>query len=170
MEALMTILHPNTALKKTEKGVFAIRDRDRSLGPRGRTLLILVDGVKTATQLSAVGQDAAQGMELIQQLLNDGWIEVVGSAAPSAAASSAVSAPAATAVAVPKRNLNDSIRAACRHLESFMGLGADPLSMQLEKCKSNAEFEAKVQEISQLLVRAHSEKRASDFVAAATGG
>jgi hypothetical protein len=165
----MNALQPNTVLKKTEKGAIAIRDRDRSLGPRARTVLILVDGVKTAAQLSAVGQDAAQGMELIQQLLAEGWIEVAGSAATPAAAAPSSGGAAPVARAAPTRDLKLAIRAACRNLESFMGMGADPLSLQLEKCTSNKEFEAKVREIQQLLTRTHSDKRAADFASAALG-
>lgn len=162
----MNELLPNTVLKKTEKGVLAIRERDRSLGPRARTVLILVDGIKTASQLSAVGQDKVQGIELIEQLLTEGWIEMALSPVPATRVAATPLAPAAPPAA---RVLGESIRAACRNLESFMGPGADPLSLQLEKCKTTAEFEAKVHGISQMLVRSHSEKRAASFEAAALG-
>lgn len=173
----MNELLPNTVLKKTEKGALAIRERDRSLGPRARTVLILVDGIKTANQLSAVGQDKVQGMALVEQLLTEGWIEMAlspvaaTSVAATPAAAAALVSPAAppAAAAVSARVLGESIRAACRNLESFMGPGADPLSLQLEKCKTAAEFEAKVHGISQMLVRSHSEKRAASFEAAALG-
>lgn len=167
----MNELLPNTVLKKTEKGALAIRERDRSLGPRARTVLILVDGIKTANQLSAVGQDKVQGMALVEQLLTEGWIEMALSpvAATSVAATPAAAAAPPAAAVVSARVLGESIRAACRNLESFMGPGADPLSLQLEKCKTAAEFEAKVHGISQMLVRSHSEKRAASFEAAALG-
>jgi hypothetical protein len=50
-----------------------------------------------------------------------------------------------------------------------MGPGADPLNIQIERCKSVPEFEAKVQEITLLLARARSVKKAEEFNAAALG-
>ena len=87
----------------------------------------------------------------------------------SLAAVAPAAAPARPAVSPPARDLKTSIRAATRFLESMMGPGADNFNIQLERCKTVEEFEAKVQEITLLLARARSVKKAEEFSAAALG-
>ena len=44
----------NVILKKTEKGIEALKVRDPSLPQKSRVLLILIDGKKTLAELSPV--------------------------------------------------------------------------------------------------------------------
>jgi hypothetical protein len=189
LEAHMADILPNSLIGKSEKGKIAIRDRDRSLQPRARSLLIMIDGSKTAQQLAAMNPDPAQGMELVNSLVADGFAEVLGTGVASVlrppTASVATPAapptipPAATAAATPvlpaqpmapaavQKDLKLVCRAAIKYLESIMGPGAEAFALQLEKCKTVAEFDAKAQEIRRLLAATHSEKRGADFAAAA---
>ncbi len=178
----MAELNPASQLRKTEAGMLAIKERDRTLLARARTLLIMVDGTKTVAQLAALNADAAQGLELLSHLEQLGFVSVVGtaplSAQPASVAAPAVAAmptpahapaPAAAQVQPPARDLKMSIRAATRFLEGWMGPGSEPLCIQLERCKTPIEFEAKVQEIRVLLATARSVKKAEEFGAAALG-
>jgi hypothetical protein len=185
----MADLLPNSLIGKSEKGKIAIRDRDRSLLPRTRSLLIMIDGNKTAQQLAALNPDAAQGFELVKSLVTDGFAEVLGpvgaglprpvieSASPPrspltaasnmAAANASQVAASSTAPPQAPKDLKMVCRAAVKYLESIMGPAAESLALQLERCKTVAEFDAKAQEIRRLLAATHSEKRGADFAAAA---
>ena len=48
----MTDLDTHSVLRKTEAGVNAIKLRDRSLTPKSRMLLIVVDGHKSVGELT----------------------------------------------------------------------------------------------------------------------
>lgn len=186
----MADLLPNSLIGKSEKGKIAIRDRDRSLLPRARSLLIMIDGNKTAQQLAALNQDPEQGFELVKSLVADGFAEVLGpagaglsrpvvesaspprsplTAAPNMATAAAAGKVAASPIAPAQapKDLKMACRAAVKYLESIMGPAAESLALQLERCKTVAEFDAKAQEIRRLLAATHSEKRGADFAAAA---
>ena len=185
------MLNPASVLKKTEAGLVAIKERDRALAPRARTLLILMDGIKNAGQLAAMNTDTVQGMELLDQLIQSGFAASMDgasaqSAAPKASPSAAPTAPskplapvaavvpatppvAASAVSQPPRDLKTSVRAATRFLEGWLGPVSESFCLQLERCKTPAEFEAKVLEIKLLLASARSVKKAEEFSAAALG-
>ena len=185
------MLNPASVLKKTEAGLIAIKERDRALVPRARTLLIMMDGIKNAGQLAAMNTDAVQGMELLEHLVQSGFaISMDGAsaqsvapvtapvatpaapakpAAPVAAAVPPASPFAAPAVAQPPRDLKTSIKAATRFLEGWLGPVSESFCLQLERCKTPAEFEAKVLEIKLLLASARSVKKAEEFSATALG-
>ncbi len=181
----MAELNPASQLRKTEAGMLAIKERDRTLLARARTLLIMVDGTKTVAQLAALNADVAQGLELLAHLEQLGFVSVVvkpaaaptqgaaAAASPSAPSTPVATPPAAAAAAVPirapVRDLQTSIRMATKFLEGWMGPGSEPLCIQLERCKTSQEFAAKVQEIRVLLATARSVKKAEEFSIAALG-
>ena len=174
------MLNPASVLKKTEAGLVAIKERDRALVPRARTLLIMMDGSKTAAQLAAMNTDAVQGMELLDQLIQSGFAAALdGASAPSAPlAAPPVAAPAppaapppvpvaataptpAPVAARPARDLKTSVRAGTRFLEAWLGPVSESFCLQLERCKTQSEFETKVLEIKLLLASARSVKKNS---------
>ena len=185
------MLNPASVLKKTEAGLTAIKERDRALAPRARTLLIMMDGIKNASQLAAMNTDVVQGMELLEQLVQSGFATSTDGAsvqgvapmatpvvttaaigkppAPVAAAVPSASPVAAPAVSQPARDLKTSVRAATRFLEGWLGPVSESFCLQLERCKTPAEFESKVLEIKLLLATARSVKKAEEFSAAALG-
>lgn len=181
------MVNPTSVLKKTDAGLVAIKERDRTLAPRARTLLIMMDGIKNAGQLAAMNVDSVQGMELLDQLIQSGFaaplegasgpnapsvtpaatvtaVQTIQSVAPTAATAS----PPAAAPR-PARDLKTSIRTGTRFLESWLGPVSESFCLQLERCKTPAEFEAKVLEIKLLLASARSAKKAEEFSAAALG-
>jgi hypothetical protein len=190
----LIMLNPASVLKKTEAGLVAIKERDRALVPRARTLLIMMDGSKTAAQLAAMNTDAVQGMELLNQLVQSGFAMPLDSSTASSATAvtpQAVTAPqlatkppgavpmavpsptpapvAPTLAPRPARDLKTSIRAGTRFLESWLGPVSESFCLQLERCKTQQEFDAKVLEIKLLLASARSVKKAEEFSIAALG-
>ena len=181
------MLNPASVLKKTEAGLVAIKERDRSLMPRARTLLIMMDGMKNAGQLAAMNVDTVQGMELLGQLIQSGFaVPLEGSStqssplvappvaavvAPTTQPTAPIAATASPSASAPRlaRDLKTSIRAGTRFLENWLGPVSESFCLQLERCKTPSEFEAKVLEIKLLLASARSAKKAEDFSDAALG-
>ena len=71
-------MNPRARFAKTEKGREEIRERKHGLQPRPRTLLVLVDGAKTADELIQAATRLGGGPEVLQSLLKDGFIDEVG--------------------------------------------------------------------------------------------
>lgn len=63
----------NTLLVKTEKGRNAMATRPPELGPRLRSMLIMVDGKRSVSELDKLGAGLGGGA-LLEQLLEHGWV------------------------------------------------------------------------------------------------
>lgn len=168
----MTDLALTYLLRKTESGVNAIKVRDRAMGQKHRTLLILVDGAKPVGALVKSLSNPDEARQVLGELLDSGFVEIVNaSPPPPAQAPSPASAPAAAAVqvsgALSEAALPDAIRRATRLLENLLGPGSEPLCLQLEKCKSIDQFTARVLELRRVVAGMRSETKAAEFVAAA---
>lgn len=165
-------MQAHTVLKKTDQGIEAIKHRDRALAPRERTTLILVDGSKRLQDLAQACGSLDEALRIGQALVDLGLASVVsgGAAAPSpTAAAAAGDAPAAAAAAAQPQDLRSSTRRATKALEDLLGPACEPLALQLEKCKSMAELQAKILELRAVVASMRSEKKAEEFVAAALG-
>ena len=164
-------MQAHTVLKKTDQGIEAIKHRDRALAPRERTTLILVDGSKRLQDLAQACGSLDEALRIGQALVDLGLASVVsgGAAAPSPTAAAAGDAPAAAAAAAQPQDLRSSTRRATKALEDLLGPACEPLALQLEKCKSMAELQAKIQELRTVVASMRSEKKAEEFVAAALG-
>ncbi|MBK6864345.1 MAG: hypothetical protein IPG91_12655 [Ideonella sp.] len=136
-----------TVYRKSTKGQHEIETRANRLGPRLRTALILVDGRRTDADLRALIQLEADATLLA--LLEGGYIEVVASMAPPAAAPvpphmSLPVAPAAPAAgaspAASAAALADRRRLAVRHLTDNLGPVAEELALRIEKTRTWAEL------------------------------
>lgn len=163
-------MQAHTVLKKTDQGIEAIKHRDRALAPRERTTLILVDGSKRLQDLAQACGSLDEALRIGQALVDLGLASVVsgGAAAPSPTAA-AGDAPAAATAAAPPQDLRSSTRRATKALEDLLGPACEPLALQLEKCKSMAELQAKILELRAVVASMRSEKKAEEFVAAALG-
>ena len=164
-------MQAHTVLKKTDQGIEAIKHRDRALAPRERTTLILVDGSKRLQDLAQACGSLDEALRIGQALVDLGLASVVsgGAAAPSPTAAAAGDAPAAAAAAAQPQDLRSSTRRATKALEDLLGPACEPLALQLEKCKSMAELQAKILELRAVVASMRSEKKAEEFVAAALG-
>lgn len=165
-------MQAHTVLKKTDQGIEAIKHRDRALAPRERTTLILVDGSKRLQDLAQACGSLDEALRIGQALVDLGLASVVSGGAAAAAPSptaAAGDAPAAATAAAPPQDLRSSTRRATKALEDLLGPACEPLALQLEKCKSMAELQAKILELRTVVASMRSEKKAEEFVAAALG-
>lgn len=161
----MTDLDLNSVLRKTEAGVNAIKLRDRALTPKSRMLLIVVDGGKSVAELIKPMPNPDEARQLLGELLTAGFVVALDLPKP---------APAPTPAplkAVPSGSvdtLKPMIRRAVRLLEDLLGPDAEVLCLQIERCTSQAQFNAKIIEISRVVAAMRSEKKGAEYLLAAT--
>jgi hypothetical protein len=162
-------MHAHTVLKKTDQGIEAIKHRDRALPPRERTTLILVDGSKRLQDLAQACGSLDEALRIGQALVDLGLASVVSGAVAPPSPTHATTGNTPATAAPPVQDLRISARRATKVLEDLLGPACEPLALQLEKCKSVAELEAKIQELRPVVASMRSEKKAEEFVAAALG-
>ncbi len=175
----MTDLQLTSVLRKTEAGEMAIKVRDATLSPKSRMMLIMLDGKKPASEMLKLRPDPQEAMQLLGELVDNGFASLLNpkatGAAPAAAVPAAVAAPSPTstspAMAVnlisDATSLKLAIRRATRFLEDTLGPNSEGMCIQLEKCTSGTEFMAKVLDIRRVVASVKSEKRADEFVTTA---
>lgn len=156
--------------RKTEKGRTEIATRANRLGLRERTMLIVVDDKTTRRELLAKNpHPTSEG--ILNNLLADGYIEIVPgaqAAAPAAAAGpNAAAAPAAAAPEV-EVSLVSASRFACRALVTYLGPGADDLTALIEKCKTVDDLRARLEKCRDVVQGMAGKKKADEFWAGAS--
>lgn len=149
--------------RKTEKGRTEIATRANKLGMRERTMLIMVDDKTSRSGLLSKNAHPT-GEGILNTLLADGYIEIVGSSQPVAEATLAIAAaPAPPAANQPpvEVSLTSASRFACRALVTYLGPGADDLTTLVEKCKSLEELTARLEK-SRMVIQGMAGKRKAD--------
>lgn len=146
----------NTLLVKTEKGRDAMARRVPELVPRLRSMLILVDGKRSASELDKLGAGLGGGGALLEQLLAHGWIAPLDGSVPfqntvpfSDSGPAAVTAPtpmavaeAPAAVAPAALPLADARRLVVRFVNDQVGPMGEQTAMRIESCKTAAELQS----------------------------
>lgn len=140
----------NTVFSKTDAGREALTNRPPALGPRLRSLLIMVDGKRRVDEFNQLlGGDGA--VALLEQLEQQGWIEAPRAAAPvapAAAAPSAVqAATGAASVVIEVLPLAEARKGVVRFINDQLGPMGESLAMKVEGCKTAAELQAQLPRI-----------------------
>lgn len=133
---------------KTDQGRDALTSRPAGLGPRLRSLLIMVDGRRSVAELDKLLGSEGAAAPLLEQLMEQGWIE--GTAMPVAApAAVAVAAPASMdgPVTLPPSSADtlpfpEARRLVVRFINDQLGPMGETLAIRVEGCKSAAELAA----------------------------
>lgn len=107
-------MYPNTVLSKTAKGQEEVVTRQHGLKIRLRALLIPVNGVQTVEDIIRTHPAGQQAIEMMQRLLEEGFVEVVE------ARQTATPVPQAAPVTI---SAGDAIKATLvrRYLIEFVG-------------------------------------------------
>lgn len=130
----------NTLFVKTEQGREALTSRPPGLGPRLRSLLIMVDGKRPVAEFDKLSGGEGSAAPLLEQLVAAGWIEpvpmasAVEPATPTAAAPVPPSVP--EAAALPTLPFSEARRMMVRFLNDQLGPMGEPLAMRVEACKT----------------------------------
>lgn len=159
----MTDLDLNSVLRKTEAGVNAIKLRDRALTPKSRMLLIVVDGGKSVAELIKPMPNPDEARQLLGELLTAGFVMMLDLPKPAPAPAPLKAIPTGS-----DDTLKPMIRRAARLLEDLLGPDAESLCLQIERCTSHAQFNAKIIELSRIVATMRSEKKGAEFLLAAT--
>jgi hypothetical protein len=161
----------NAIYKKTDKGIEALKTRDASLPQKLRVLLIPIDGKKTLSELTPLLTLGSDSHLRIKELFDAGFItESIQHPALSQVQQNAISLDSAieannkTELA---KNLQTAIRSATKMLSDMLGPSSDVLCMQLEKCKTKDEYNAKVLEFRKIVGAMRTQKHGDDFVKSA---
>jgi hypothetical protein len=128
------MISKNALYRKSSKGVEAIAHRQSGLGPKPRSMLILIDGKRSFDELSRLSSMLGDTQQLLEQLLADGFIE---EAAVEAVAVKA--APAADLKALPQAR-----RFAVHRLTNVLGPMSEQLCMRIESTRNWDEFAAAI--------------------------
>lgn len=163
-------MNKNAIYHKSAKGVEAIATRQHGLGPKQRSMLILVDGKKGFDDLAKLSGMLGDPAQLLEELEAGGFIEpasggAAAAAMPAASAAVPVTAPSPLASVPPVISLPDIKRLAVRKLTDAMGPMAEELCLRLESARTPAEFQAAVARAEGILRQVRGPATAAAFVA-----
>lgn len=130
----------NTVYRKTALGAQAIANRALGVVGRVRSLLIFVDGKRSAHELGVMASSFGDVPQMLAQLVQDGLIEAlpVAHGAPtgvSAGSPAPVPAAAALPLSLPQAKI-----LATRLLIEVIGPSSDVMCLRIEATKNLAEY------------------------------
>lgn len=168
---------------KSARGAEAIAARTAALGPKLRSMLILINGKRPFAELAAMAQGLGEPEQLMAQLEQEGYIEAASatSGAPTEPAAlmpasgpvqrapTAMPRPAPgrpslgpTELAVP---LPQAKQFAARRLADMLGPTADDLCMRIENARTPQEFRAAIRRTETILREVVGPELAHQFAA-----
>ena len=147
--------------RKTAPGLEAIATRSPALGPRERSLLIMVDGRRKVAELNAIGNAG----ELLPALLAKGFIEPV---TPAGAAYDPTQPAPLEGIPAPKAPQPLSVQAAqrlaVRRLTDLLGPSATDLCLRVEKARTAPELVAALRHVEGTLRQVLGAPAAARFI------
>lgn len=157
------MIQKNVVYHKSAKGTEAIATRQHGLGPKLRSMLILIDGKRSFEELVRLSAMLGDTEELLGQLLDQGFIEPV--AAPARAAAPPVTAPLAPAPAAAPITLTEAQRFVSRRLTDLLGPNAEELCLKIEAARTVKDFQSAVARAEGILRQYKSAHTAAEFAA-----
>lgn len=145
--------------RKTAAGQAEIGSKAHQLPPRARSLLIMVDGKRSESDLRAMLGPAVD--EALVLLVREGLIEVLGEAAPAATPPSAPPPPPA----VVQPDLAQVRREAARAVTDALGPMGDAVALRIEKAKDAEQLRAALRLAGESLENIGQRRRAEEFLA-----
>lgn len=147
---------------KTAKGTEEVATRAHRLTPRQRSLLILVNGQRSDTELHQALGDALD--ETLATLLQGGFVERSATTAPAPAAAP----PARAAAPAPKPAADDAAtrlrkRQAANALIDVVGPMGEALAMRMERAASAAELDALIETAATTITNTRGARAAQDY-------
>ncbi len=151
----------NAVYRKTQKGQEEMARRT-VLGMRERTLLVMVDGKTSATDLLARAQHMPDPGGLLARLIDGGFIEPE-KAAPAAAPAALPSGPTPQ----EQRAMQEAMRFAEHFLDQVLGPEADMLSEAIDRCRTLPELRARLEKTRDAIEGMGKKRKSEEFWAAA---
>ncbi|MBZ0144789.1 MAG: hypothetical protein K8F56_14540, partial [Rhodocyclaceae bacterium] len=152
----------NAVYRKTQKGQEEMAQRT-VLGMRERTLLVMVDGKTTGSELLARAQHMPDPPALLAKLIDGGFIAPeAGAVAPAAATAAAPGQPAAPTLQ-DQLIMKNTMRYAEHFLDQVLGPDADRLSEAIDRCKTIPELRARLEKTRDVVEGMGKKRRAEEF-------
>ena len=129
---------------KTEKGHAEIAQRQRNLRGKLRTLLFLVDPGKSLEEIMLQAAQIGAPDDALAQLIDEGYIVEVGTAAPTSAAAAVGTPGELGRFQAAKTFMNDTIVDA-------LGVRAFFFTLKLERCATRADLTALLEDYAAAL-------------------
>jgi hypothetical protein len=142
---------------KTTAGGDELRSRARTLPQRLRTMLIMVDGTRSVSQLQQAAARLGAPDDFLASLESQGLVERVGPTKPAVAPRTPVAAPLAVAVTdgerfnAAKKFMNDT-------MVDAVGLRAFFFTLKLEKCFTLADLQSLLPDYAKAIAKASGEE------------
>ena len=154
--------------RKSAKGVAEIETRAHRLPPRLRSVLIIIDGKRSASELK--GLILAQADETLASLLEQGFIEAVGSAPAAPARAFAAPMTASTPAPAPATrpaadDFDTRRRDMVRRLTDLVGPLGEALAMRMERTRNADELRPLLAVALQVISNTRGRAAAADFEA-----
>jgi hypothetical protein len=127
------VINKAALYRKSAKGTEAIAHRQHGLGPKLRSMLIVIDGKRNFDELGRLSGALGDTQQLVEQLLAEGFIEQAGFEAIP------VKAPPGNVKALPLAQ-----RFAVRRLTDVLGPMSEQLCMRIESTRNWEEFDAAI--------------------------
>lgn len=131
--------------RRTPKGEDEIKTRAAKLAPKLRTMLIMIDGTKTAGQLQPVAERLGLGAEYASALEQDGFISL-GAAKPGGGAAPAAPKDEVARFSAAQRFMNDTA-------VNALGMRSFFFTLKVERCASRAELSQLLEEYSKVITK-----------------
>ena len=145
---------------KTPKGEEEIKTRAAKLPQKLRTMLIMIDGTKTAGDLGEIAKRLSISEDFIAALEGQGLVARAGAGtggSPSPAAATPAGSDEVARFVAAQRFMNDTVVDA-------LGIRSFFFSMKIEKCASRAELAQLLDEYAQAITKAAGPEQASVVV------
>lgn len=144
--------------KKTDKGRVEVQTRAYQIGPRERSVLIMVDGKTPARQLVARLAFMKKADEILDELCVGGFIDIGGTEDYPAQSKTPVA---------PMTPLTDELRARRQFARDFVrlaiGPSADYMALRLEGCHSRESLLPLLEECREYIEVGAGEQKAQEF-------
>ncbi len=149
-------MNKTAVYRKSAKGTEAIAMRQHGLGPKQRSLLIMINGKRSFEELAGLSVALGNPELLLAELEAGGFIEPM-----PVGAEPEITAPTPLG---PPITLPDAKRFAVRALTDIMGPTAEDLCLGIERARNAAEFSAATARAEAMLREAIGTAAALKFV------
>lgn len=148
--------------RKTAKGLAEIETRVYRLSPRLRSVLIMIDGKRSDTDLA---QMLPQAAEVLAALAQDDFISEFTRTSATSAAAAAPSSPERTVIRPPQPTFEAMRKDVLRAFNDRLGPTGEGMAVKLEKARNETEFRALLPAAVQLVTTLQGREAGESFMA-----
>lgn len=142
---------------KTDAGRQEIEQRSRKLPASVRSILLMIDGQRGASELATLIESLRAPADTLQQLQEQGLIELRSPAGGASADAEAAPAQAVGVSAAAADRYNALYNLTSEAIRAHLGLKGYFLQLKVERCSTAEELEALLPDVAEALAKAKSD-------------